>query len=180
MPTRRIVMNHKPIADNLRQAFVQGLIVACAVIVVRGPVKAAERRVLGGQVPAAVARLQPIGRLPAARRLNLAIGLPLRNREGLTSLAQQIYDRRSTNFHRYLTPEQFAERFAPSEQDYQTAMHFARTNGLEIIGTYDSRMLFDVSGNVSDIEKAFHFTMRTYRHPTEDREFYAPDAEPCG
>jgi subtilase family serine protease len=162
----------------LRQAFVQALIVASAGILSTAPVEAAERKVLGGHVPAAVARLQPIGRLPAEMRLNLAIGLPLRDQEGLRRLVQQIYDRRSTNFHHYLTPEGFAERFAPTDQDYEAAIHFAETNRLEVIGRYGSRMLFDVSGKVSDVENAFHLTMRTYRHPTEERQFYAPDAEP--
>jgi uncharacterized repeat protein (TIGR01451 family) len=35
-----------------------------------------------------------------------------------------------------------------------------------------------VSGKVSDVEKAFHVTMHTYRHPTENRDFFAPDVEP--
>jgi len=48
------------------------------------PGVAAERQVLHGHVPAAVARfnLQPTGQLPATNRLALAIGLPLRNPEG--------------------------------------------------------------------------------------------------
>ena len=39
-------------------------------------------------------------------------------------------------------------------------------------------MLVDVSGNVADIEKAFHVTLRTYPHPAETRNFFAPDVEP--
>jgi hypothetical protein len=40
---------------------------------------AVERQTLSGHIPAAVAALQPVGRLPAARRLDLAIGLTRRN-----------------------------------------------------------------------------------------------------
>jgi len=35
-----------------------------------------------------------------------------------------------------------------------------------------------MEGAVPDVEKALHVTIRTYRHPTENREFYAPDTEP--
>jgi kumamolisin len=35
-----------------------------------------------------------------------------------------------------------------------------------------------IVGPVSAVEKAFHVTMGTYQHPTEDRIFYAPDREP--
>jgi hypothetical protein len=144
------------------------------------PGVAAERQVLHGHVPAAVARfnLQPTGQLPATNRLALAIGLPLRNQAGLSNLIQQLYDPASPNYHRYLTPEQFAERFGPTEQDYQKVIAFFQTNGLIVAGTHSDRMLLDVNGSVANLEKAFHVTMRVYQHPTEKRQFYAPDVEP--
>ena len=110
--------------------------------------------------------------------MNLAIGLPLRNQEALTNLLQQIYDPASPNFHHYLTPEEFTAQFGPTEQDYQAVIDFARANGLTVIGTHPNRMLLDVSGKAADIEKALHVTLRTYRHPTENRDFFAPDMEP--
>jgi subtilase family serine protease len=39
-------------------------------------------------------------------------------------------------------------------------------------------MEVQVKGPVSAVEAAFHVSMRTYRHPTEGRIFYAPDSEP--
>ena len=35
-----------------------------------------------------------------------------------------------------------------------------------------------MTGPAASIEKAFHITLRTYRHPTEARDFFAPDTEP--
>jgi len=40
-------------------------------------------KILPGHVPAAVAKLAAYGTLPPANRLNLAIGLPLRDARGL-------------------------------------------------------------------------------------------------
>jgi uncharacterized repeat protein (TIGR01451 family) len=77
-----------------------------------------------------------------------------------------------------LTPEQFADQFGPSEEDYQKVANFAKVSGLQIAGTYSNRMLLDVRGKVSDIQRAFHVTLRIYRHPTENRDFFAPDTEP--
>ncbi|HKW29351.1 MAG TPA: S53 family peptidase [Verrucomicrobiae bacterium] len=139
---------------------------------------AADRKALPGHVPAAVSHLLPVGRLNASNRIDLAIGLPLRNREALTNLLQQLYDPTSPNFHHYLTPEQFTEKFGPTETDYQTVLRFISTNGLTVVGAYSHRELVDVSATVADIEKAFHVNLLTYRHPTEQREFYAPDIEP--
>jgi uncharacterized repeat protein (TIGR01451 family) len=135
-------------------------------------------KTLHGHVPAVLSRLQAKGQLPATTNLTLAIGLPLRNTEALTNLLRQMYDPTSTNYHRYLTPDEFAAQFGPTEQDYQKVLDFAQTNGLTVIRTHPNRMLLDVKGKVSDIEKALHVKMRTYRHPTESRDFFAPDTEP--
>jgi uncharacterized repeat protein (TIGR01451 family) len=129
-------------------------------------------------VPAVVSRLQANGRLSATTNLTLAIGLPLRNTEALTNLLKDIYDPTSPNYHHYLTPDEFTAQFGPTAQDYQNVLDFARTNGLSVTKTHGNRVLLDVTGKVSDIEKAFHLTMRTYRHPTEPRDFFAPDADP--
>ena len=134
---------------------------------------------LTGHVPAVTAHLTPVGRLPADQVLKLAVGLPLRHSEELTNLLQRIYDPASPEFHHYLTPAQFAEAFGPTERDYQAVAAFARAQGLTVTGTHSNRLVLDVSGPVSNIERAFRVTLRTYAHPREERRFYAPDAEPA-
>jgi len=133
---------------------------------------------LRGHVPAVVSRLQSNGQLPGATEMKLAIGLPLRNQAALTNLLQQLYDPSSPNYRHYLTPEEFTAQFGPTEQDYQKVISFAQASGLRVTQTHGNRVLVDVSGNVADIEKAFHVTLRTYQHPVEPRAFFAPDAEP--
>jgi subtilase family serine protease len=129
-------------------------------------------------IPPAVARLTAIGTLPVSQRLNLAIGLPLRNQQELDALLQQLCDPASPNYRRHLTTEQFTERFGPAEADYQAVMDFAEANGLKVTVAHPNRPVLDVEGTVTDIQRAFHLTLRTYRHPGEARDFYAPDVEP--
>ena len=141
---------------------------------------AAATKALPGNVPLVIneLHLQPEGRLPANTNLNLAIGLPLRNPAALSNFLEQVYDPASTNFHHYLTPEQFTQQFSPSLSDYQAVQDFARSNRLAITQTYSNRQLLDVTGSASNIEKAFHINLLVYQHPTEPRKFFAPDAEP--
>jgi subtilase family serine protease len=163
---------------NFRRSW---LIIGLGVTLLFGPIGssfAAGRQLLHGHIPEAVSHLQPMGRFPGTNRLYLAIGLSLRNQESLDHLLQQIYDPASPNFRQYLTPEQFTERFGPTEQDYQAVIDFAKRNGLMVTGTHGNRVLLDVSGSVANIEKAFHVTLRLYQHPRENRKFFAPDAEP--
>jgi subtilase family serine protease len=139
----------------------------------------AEMQVLRGHLPEVVARgLAPAGRLPASQQMRLAIGLPLRNRQGLTNLLRQLYDPASPLYHHYLTPEQFTAAYGPEEKDYLAVRRFAESHGLTVTGTSSSRMLLDVTGAVSDVEKAFHVHIGVYPHPTEARDFYSPDVEP--
>ena len=133
---------------------------------------------LAGHVPAVVSRLQANGLLAETNKLHLAIGLPLRNQEALTNLLEQLYDPASPNYHHYLTPEQFTAQFGPTEEDYQKVINFVQAGGLTVTQTHGNRMLVNVTGKVSDIQKAFNVTLRTYQHPTEARDFFAPDVEP--
>ena len=138
----------------------------------------AAQQVLKGHVPPTTKRLTPISRFDGGTRLSLAIGLPLRNQEQLTNLLKDIYNPSSPNFRHYLTPDQFAASYGPSQEDYQKVIDFAKSHGLTVKRTHPNRTLLDVSGSVADIEKAFHIHMRVYKHPVEARTFFAPDVEP--
>ncbi len=138
----------------------------------------APQQTLRGQRPPAVARLQALRRLESTNVLHLAIGLPLRNQAALTNLLRDLYDPASPHYRHFLTPVEFADQFGPSAADYQAVAEYARSNGFRIEGTHPNRMVLDASGPVPAIEKAFHVNMQVYHHPTEAREFFAPDAEP--
>lgn len=131
-----------------------------------------------GHVPRVVAQLQASGRLPADTNLDLALGLPLRNREALTNLLEQLYDPGSPNFRRFLTSDDFTKRFSPTEADYQTAIDFARANGFTVTGTHANRVLLEVRASVATIEKTFHTVLRVYPRPARSGQFYSPDVEP--
>jgi len=142
------------------------------------PVFGGGLKILPGHVPTAIGKLQPLGDLPATNELRLAIGLPLRDPAGLTKFLADVYDPASPNFRHYLTPEEFTARFGPTEVDYAAVENFARANGFQITGTHGNRLLLDVRANVTNIQRAFHLNLRQFRHPTEARDFFAPDAEP--
>jgi uncharacterized repeat protein (TIGR03803 family) len=154
------------------------LAVLVLLFALEGRVAGAGRQVLHGHVPTAAAKLRPIERLAPGRQLNLVLALPLRNRTELTNLLQQLYDPSSPSYHRYLTPQEFAERFGPAQEDYERVIAFAKAQGFTVVGTHPNRTLLDVSGPVGDVEKAFHVNLRSYRHPKENRTFFAPDTEP--
>lgn len=136
------------------------------------------QQTLKGHVPKITSRLTPLHRLDSTAHLDLAIGLPLRNREQLTNMLEDIYRPGSPNFRHFLSADEFTSTFGPSQQDYQSVIDFAKSHGLTVKHTHPNRTLVDVSGSVGDIEKALHVHMHVFQHPKENRQFFAPDVEP--
>jgi len=121
---------------------------------------------------------QLVGILPATQTMRLVLVLPLRNQAALNTFLGSLYDPSSPSFHQFLTVEEFTAQFGPSEEDYNAVLQFAQSNGLSVVATSRNRLNVDVVGTVQAIESAFHLNMGVYRHPTENRTFYAPDREP--
>jgi len=119
-----------------------------------------------------------IAHMPSAQTMSLDIVLPLSNQAGLDLFLQQIYNPASPNYHQFLTVQQFADSFGPTQQQYDAVVKYAQANGLTVIGSSPSRMNVHVQGPVASVESAFHVTMNTYQHPTENRAFFAADREP--
>jgi Pro-kumamolisin, activation domain/Viral BACON domain len=135
-------------------------------------------KILHGHVPEVVSRLSALRALADTNRLNLAIGLPLRDAPGLDDYLARVYNPSSADYRKYLTPEQFTEKFGPTEQSYQAVIDFAKRNNLIVTASHGNRLLLDVSGSVADVQRTFRVTLHSYRHPNEARDFYAPDIEP--
>ena len=156
-----------------------GLLLAVLAGLFAVPTRAADRQALHYDVPGAATNSESVRHMSRWKRLNLSIGLPLRDREGLTNLLAQIYDPSSPNFRHYLSPEQFTERFGPTKEDYEAVATFARTHGLKITAQHSNRMLLSVDGTVADVERVLHVRMNEFQHPTEDRTFFAPSGTPA-
>jgi subtilase family serine protease len=121
---------------------------------------------------------QPVGRLASGQIMNLNLVLPLSDPAGLESFLSDVYDPSSSLFHKFLTPTEFTAKFGPSKVQYEAVVQFAVSNGFTVTGGSRDEMDVQVRGPVSAVESAFHVHMATYQHPTENREFYAPDNEP--
>jgi subtilase family serine protease len=131
-----------------------------------------------GHVLPITAKLTPVGRLPADRRLHLTLAVPLRDSEGLDRLLKDLYDPSSASYRQFLTSQQFVERFAPLESDYAAVVAYAKDNGLEVKRTHPDRTLVSVEASVGDIERAFHTVLSEYQLPGTSVTFHAPQVEP--
>jgi xanthomonalisin len=164
----------------MRRAFRSLFFITALLIVLVAGVHAQTTSFQARHVPRAVAdgTAGLVGRVGGQQRLSIAINMPLRNQSDLTQLLRDLYDPHSTQFHKYLSVEEFTGRFGPTQSDYDAVVSWAKSNGFTVRGTTPNRRLVALEGSVNTVNQALHVTMSNYQHPTEARTFYAPDREP--
>ena len=135
---------------------------------------------LNANLPAAVSSglAAHAGVMDQTKSMKLGLILPLRNEAELDSLLLQLRDPQSPNYHHYLSSAEFTERFGATQKDYDAVVAWATSNGLTVTQTTPNRRIVDVQGSVDTINRALHVQLGNYRHPAENRIFFAPDREP--
>lgn len=132
-----------------------------------------------GELPPAVASgaMPLVGPLPGNTPVHLLIGLPVQKQADLQTLIEQVYDPRSPQYRKFLTPDEFGASFGASPDAYNDLISFAQLNGLTVVSRFAGRTVLAVTGPASAVEKAFFVTLNEYRRP-DDSTFYAPANEP--
>lgn len=128
-------------------------------------------------IPAVYQQSKLTGSAPTSQQLSLSIGLRLRNANMLNSYLQDINRPRSLNYHRYLTPSQFAQVFSPAPAVYDALVQYLTAAGFTITKTYQHRLLIVFSGSVGLAERVFHVSINTYTSPN-GQSFYSNSSDP--
>lgn len=115
-----------------------------------------------------------------AARMQLTIVLRRGDEIGLQQLADRLNDPQSHEFRRWLTPEQIADRFGPSTEDFQTVEAFFQAEGFEVVERSSNRMTLTVSAPRNTIERSLQVTIADYKifEPGKDRTFHANREDP--
>jgi subtilase family serine protease len=78
-----------------------------------------------------------------------------------TFLAQQN-DPASPNYHHWLTPQQFGERFGASDDDVSAVTTWLQSRGFSVAGVSHGRNLIEFSGNAGQVQAALHTAIHSY------------------
>jgi subtilase family serine protease len=90
-------------------------------------------------------------------------------------MAEQL-DKSSPNFHHWLTPEEFGQRFGPSDADIQTISSWLASDGFEINSVAKGRNVIEFSGNASQVREALHTEI--HRYVVNGEEHWANASDP--
>jgi subtilase family serine protease len=123
-------------------------------------------------LPALAHRTGDTGRVSGGKQLqgiSLAFARSAEQQQDLAQLLTQLYNRSSPQFHKWLSPDQFAARFGMSTQDIAAASLWLERQGFSVDRVSRSRNRIFFSGSAAQVEAAFHTEMHTYRVDGEVR-----------
>jgi subtilase family serine protease len=82
--------------------------------------------------------------------------------QDLNNLLAQQQDRTSPNYHKWLTPAQFADRFGITPGDLQRVTSWLQSQGFAVTSVANSRNEISFEGTVSQIEATFQTEIHNY------------------
>jgi kumamolisin len=117
-----------------------------------------------------------IGRTNAAQPITLAVPLKPHDPAAVDRFLTDLYNPASPDYHAYLTPKQYTQRFFDAKDRAQVT-GYLRSMGLAVSDPGVGAVL-TATGNAAQVEGAFHLTLSDYRDTT-GRIFYANDLTPA-
>jgi subtilase family serine protease len=142
----------------------------CTLILLSGE-QAAAISVRHERLGARLARAERLAPPDSEEALSLALTFPLRDQGEWVRLVAEQHTPGSARYHRWLTPSEFAARFAPSSQTYETTVNWLRDQGFTV-RSWPTRLRIDFSGTVRTVERSFRVGMDRYR--VRDRSVVVP------
>jgi len=91
--------------------------------------------------------------------------------KALDLLLAQQQDRTSPNYHKWLTPQQFADRFGLSHNDFNKVIDWLASQGFRILSTGGGRNSVSFSGTAAQVRSAFGTEI--HRYNIGDRQHFA-------
>jgi kumamolisin len=102
------------------------------------------------------------GSAPGDAPLRGLIGFALRDQAELEGTIARLYDPGDPLFRRYLTAEEWIERYAPTEQTVSEVQSWLVGHGLEVRRVSRSRLVLEFAGKVEQYNSAFETELRTF------------------
>jgi len=135
-------------------------------------------RIPGHRLPAlSRATPVPLGPGDTERQITLTIILRRDDQTGFDRYLREAYDPHSKIYRHFMTQDQIANRFGPSERDFRSIVEYLRDHGLRIIAGSKNRLTLVTRGTRAQIEHAFDVRIRNYR--LGNASFYANDRDPA-
>ncbi|HEV7987482.1 MAG TPA: protease pro-enzyme activation domain-containing protein, partial [Candidatus Binataceae bacterium] len=110
---------------------------------------------LKGNHPSELARLGAVVHADPAMELHLTVVLGVHDQPKLDQLLADQQNPSSSQYHQWLTPKQFNERFGPTQAHTQAVVRWLKSQGLRVNAINLLGRTIDATANVTQAEAAF-------------------------
>jgi uncharacterized protein (TIGR03437 family) len=147
---------------------------------VKGPIRDTQRIRITGHVHPMAKAENDIGSLDPSQTLpplTLILNQTPAQQADLDRLLAAQQDPASPDYHRWLTPEQFADRFGASAEDIAGITNWLEQHNLHVTSVGRARTSIVFTGAAGDVGKAFE--VEFHRYNVNGRTHFANTAEPA-
>jgi len=109
-------------------------------------------------------------------RMMLVLKRSPEQQAALDRLTAEQLDKSSPNYHHWLTPEEFGQRFGPSDSDIQTISSWLSSHGFQVSPVAKGRNVIEFSGKAAQISEALHTEI--HRYVVKGEEHWANAGDP--
>lgn len=131
---------------------------------------------LSGHTPPFTATAIDLGPADPATVMQVSFWLKLRQPERLAVVAEEVYDRQSPSFHRWLSASDFAATYAPTADALAEVKAYAQKQGFRIVAADPGNWYVSAQATADVVERAFHVEL--HRFLVAGSEVIANTADP--
>jgi subtilase family serine protease len=91
-----------------------------------------------------------------SKQISVTVWLNLHNKAALDTIVEQMYDKTSPNYHRFLTMKEFKTQFAPTAKDIATVRNFLAVHNMKVSSIDRNNHFIVAQGSVGDAQTAFN------------------------
>ncbi|HXZ05452.1 MAG TPA: protease pro-enzyme activation domain-containing protein, partial [Ktedonobacteraceae bacterium] len=152
--------------------------IVISLLVIRVAVRADQnsRTLLSGHEVPLIQQAHLVQSTNPAQQLNLSIGMQLRDTSDLDNLLSAMNDPNSSQYHQYLTPDQFNQLFGPTSDQVEQVVSYLQSQGMTVTSIAPNNLLIDATATVAQVQQAFSIQMNTYQ--AGNQTFYANTSSP--
>lgn len=142
----------RPVAVSLT------IVAACLICVSGAPLTARSHPDRPAVQPA-----QDLGPTAAAETVSASLILKVRHPEELEALVESTQDPGSFRYHRFLSLNEFVDRFAPDAGDIATITRYLRQFNIDVTEVYANHLLLRIKGTTDAFDRAFDLDVHDFQ-----------------
>jgi subtilase family serine protease len=150
-------------ARSLTCAEVDGLLAVLTLLIGVGFVQLAKAQVIPDTTSRMLSNAENLGPEDLSKQITVTVWLKHHNQAAFHELVREMYDKRSANYHHFLTLDQYHANFAPTSQEAAVVREYLTNHKLTISAVDKNNHYISAQGRVADVQEAFNVQISRFK-----------------